>query len=102
LVLTRDAKRFAKFQSDGRRLAESMGKRAERVAAVPVPRTFLPEHRAGVQLLRHLQSNLALTATLKEDVLQGTAAIRVLTQIQVEAMPRFVYAFGSALRTKLN
>jgi len=53
-------------------------------------------------MLRHFQANLSLAATLKEDVLQGTAALRVLVQLQIEAFPRFTYDFWRALETKLN
>lgn len=102
LALAQDSKRYAKYAADARRLGALMGERAKSLAAVPVPEPFAPTHRAGVRLLRHLQTNLGLAATLKEDVLQGTAAIRVLVQLQIEALPRFVYSFSHDLETKLN
>lgn len=102
LVLAQDSKRYAKFTAEARRLSTLMGERAKRLAEVPVPRTFAPSHRSGVRVLRHFQANLALAATLKEDVLQGTAAIRVLVQLYEEALPRFVYDFSVALQDKLN
>jgi hypothetical protein len=95
--LTNDPKRFVAFSTAARTLAQATGQRAIKVAAVPVPRVFTTQHKDAIRLLRILQRNYELVATIKDDQLQGMAALQSIINLHTDSMPKFMVMFADSV-----
>lgn len=100
--LTNDAKRYIAFSTAARKLAQVSGQRAMRVAAIPVPRVFAAPHKDAIRLLRTLQRDYELVATMKDDQLQGMAALQGIVRLQTETMPKFMLVFSDSVSKNLS
>jgi len=98
---TSDEKRYAKFVQTAHRISSSMGERASRLAAIPVPLSFSPQHTSAIRFLRTEQKYLDFLANLKNDSIQGSLALTNLLRMEYEVLPQLLYDFGRALELKI-
>lgn len=96
-ALIKNDSRYTQFTQKADQLADSDGTRAAQIAAIPVPRIYVPQHTSAVRLLRTLQKYYLLAGQLKEDPLQGSIVISSLIQVEYQAAPQFLYDFREAL-----
>lgn len=99
-ALADNPKRFTAFATATRRLAQSSGERAVRIAALPVPRSFSVQHHGAIRLMRGLQRQYELAATIKDDPIQGLVAIRAIVNLHTNTLPSFMGDF--ARKVELN
>ncbi len=100
--LTENPKRYVAFATAARKLAQTSGERAVKVAAVPVPRVFAVQHKDAIRILRTLQRDYELVATIKDDQLQGMAALQNLLRLHTETLPSFLAGFADSIANDLN
>jgi hypothetical protein len=89
-ALTENPKRYVAFATAARKLAQVSGERAVKVAALPVPRVFAVQHKDAIRILRTLQRDYELAATVKDDQLQGMAALQDIVRLHTETLPAFL------------
>lgn len=99
--LTSDDKRYAKFAQTAHRISSSMSERASRLASIPVPQSFSPQHTSAIRFLRTEQKYLDFLANLKNDAIQGELALTNLLRMQYDVLPQMIYDFGRALELKI-
>lgn len=92
--LTDDAKRYAAFSTVARTLARANGERAAKLAAIPVPLSFAHQHKGAIGILRNLQRQYEIAATLKNDPIQGLVAIRSIVNLHTNVMPSYLGDFA--------
>lgn len=101
-ALTGDPQRYLAYATEARRLARETGERAAKVADTPVPYSFAIQHRSAIRLLRILQRQYELSATIKEDPIQGMLALQAVVQMHIETLPAFVADFAQTITNKLT
>lgn len=101
-TLTGDAKRLQEFTSTLRELSASAGKRAQRLAGIPVPATFASSHRDAVRFFRIIQRQYALAETIAVDATQSILAIRTLIALHTETLPGLLAELGKTIATVPN
>mgnify|MGYP001609769993 FL=1 len=100
-VIAGDPTRYAQYLKDVRRLSSTIGDRAARISAIPVPKSFSPQHTVILRLLRLEQRYYEILATMKEDPVQGSAALGALMRIHFEGTQEVLYDFAVAIQNKL-
>ena len=75
---------------------------ALKVLAIPVPKSFEPQHAAMVQMLRTQQRYYELLAAFKEDPVLGSAALSGLMRLEYGGVQQLLYDFSKAISLKLQ
>lgn len=88
-LLTDNTKRYVAFVTAAHTLGKNIDGRVAILTAIPAPPTYLNNHREAIRILRLIQRQYELTATLKEDSMQGMLAIRMLVQLYTQTIPRY-------------
>lgn len=93
---------YIAFSKEAHRLASVMEADALKVLAIPVPKSFEPQHVAMVQMLRTQQRYYELLATFKDDPVLGSAALSGLMRLEYGGVQQLLYDFSKAISVKLQ